>query len=109
MHFWGLEAVFRKIMAKYHHLRQMSEIGPISEEGSDVLSPQSTKSRSSPPWRSPRDPTERTNRHIRGVEAISGKIMAKYHHLRQMSVSDALGGDVFRATLRRSVYIVLLN
>ena len=51
-HIRGVEAVFRKIMAKYHHLRQMLEIGPISEEGSDVLSPQSIKSRSSSPWRS---------------------------------------------------------
>jgi len=76
-HFRVVEAVPCEIMAKHRLLRQMSDFGPISDE-------EVAFSRTSPPNHVNHlhhDPTvvqtERSNRHIWGVEAISHKITAE--------------------------------
>ena len=76
-HFWGVEAISHKILAKYCLLRRMSDFGPILDE-------EVTFSRPSPPNNEnhlhhdpPMGPREGLNRYIWGVEATSHKITAE--------------------------------
>ena len=90
VHFRGVEAISRKIMAKHRLLRQMSDFGPILDDEvsfSRLSTPNQVHHLHRDP---PKDLTERRNTHIWGVEAISRKIMAKHRLLRQMSDSGPI-------------------
>ncbi len=105
-HFWGVEAISQKITAENLILRQMSDFGPILDEEVAFSRTSTSNHENHLHHDPPMDPTERFNRHIWGVEAISHKITAENLIFCRFSLFDALGGG-FRAILRQSIWILV--
>ena len=103
-HFWGVEAISHKITTKHRLLRQTSDFGLILDEEVAFSRPSTSNHENHLHHDPPMDPSERLNRHIWGVEAISHEITAENHIFCRFSVFDALGGG-FCAISRQSLWI----
>ena len=82
---WGVEAISHKITAENHILRQMSDFGPILDEEVAFSCTSTSNHENHLHHDPPTDPKKGLSRSTWGVVAISHKITAENHILRQMS------------------------
>ena len=92
-YFSGVEALPCEIMAKHRLLRQMSDVGPISDEEVAFSRTSTSNHENHLHHDPPMDPTKGLNRSIWGVEATSHKITAENHIFADIRFSTPSAAD----------------